>query len=50
MIILNLTIADEPFNCGSSNIRVSIKIRGTFFAIEYHLEQLKRTKSKRTIY
>ena len=49
MILFRLTKAEAPFNCGSSNIGVSIEIRGTFSANDDLLQRFKKAKSRRDI-
>ena len=50
MIIFGPQIADAPFNRGSSNIGVSMEIRGRFLANADLLERFKKTKSRRDIF
>ena len=49
MILFGLKIADAPFNCGSSDIGVSIKIGGTFSANDSLLQRYKKVKFRRII-
>ena len=46
MILFGLQIADAPFNCGSSNIGVSIEIRGGFLANDSLLQRYKEAKAR----
>ena len=50
MIIFGLTKADAPFICGSSNMGVSIEIRGSFLANDALLQRFKKAKSRRIIW
>ena len=47
MIICGLKIADAPFNFGSSNIGVSMEIRGSFSANHSLLQRYKEAKARR---
>ena len=49
MIIFGPQIADAPFNRGSSNIGVSMEIRGSFSANPDLLQRYKKVKSRRDI-
>ena len=49
MIIFGLTIADAPFNRGSSSMGVSMEIRGSFSANDSLLQRYKKVKSRRDI-
>ena len=46
MILYGLQIADAPFNCGSSNMGVSMEIRGSFSANADLLQRFKKGKIK----
>ena len=47
MILFGLQIADAPFNCGSSDIGVSMEIRGSFSANHSLLQRYKEAKARR---